>query len=328
MTEVGRGAPRRPLSRRAFTTAATTAALAPLVASGQAAATPAGKTAGKPAGVRHVTLYAEKLPDGQLGYGLEPGKATIPGPLIEMVEGETLQIEMVNNLDVTASLHVHGVDYDTASDGTRMNDSVVEPGGRRTYTWRTHALRHRAGGTFELGSAGYWHYHDHVVGTDHGTGGIRAGLYGPLVVRRKGDVLPDKQFTVVFNDMTINNRKAHEAPDFVAKIGERVEFIVITHGEFFHTFHVHGHRWADNRTGLLESPQDRSRVIDTRTTGPGDSFGFQVIAGARVGPGHWMYHCHVQSHADMGMAGMFMVTDENGNMPGHNMPAHPKGTPH
>ncbi|WP_405148171.1 multicopper oxidase domain-containing protein [Sphaerisporangium sp. NBC_01403] len=74
------------------------------------------------------------MPDGQLGYGLEPGKATIPGPLIEMVEGETLEIEMVNNLDVTASLHVHGVDYETTSDGTRMNDSVVEPGGRRTYT--------------------------------------------------------------------------------------------------------------------------------------------------------------------------------------------------
>jgi FtsP/CotA-like multicopper oxidase with cupredoxin domain len=320
MTEVGKGAPRRRLSRRAFTTTATAAALAPLVASSKATASPTARTADKPSGsVRRMTLYAEKLADGQMGYGLEPGKATIPGPLIEMVEGETLEIEMVNNLDVTASLHVHGVDYDTASDGTRMNDSVVEPGGRRTYTWRTHAPRHTPGGTFELGSAGYWHYHDHVVGTDHGTGGIRAGLYGPLVIRRKGDVLPDKQFTVVFNDMTINNTKAHEAPDFTAKLGERVEFIVITHGDFFHTFHVHGHRWADNRTGLLESAQDLTRVIDTRTTGPGDSFGFQVIAGARVGPGHWMYHCHVQSHADMGMVGMFMVTDENGNMPGHPM---------
>jgi FtsP/CotA-like multicopper oxidase with cupredoxin domain len=329
MTEVGRGVPRRLLSRRAFTTAATTAALAPLVASGQAAATAAEPTAGNGKGkVRRITLYAEKLPNGQLGYGLEPGKATIPGPLIEMVEGETLEIEMVNNLDVTASLHVHGVDYDTASDGTRMNDSVVQPGGRRTYTWRTHARGHRRGGTIEAGTAGYWHYHDHVVGTDHGTGGIRAGLYGPLVVRRKGDVLPHKQFTVVFNDMTINNRKAHEAPDFVAKIGERVEFIVITHGDFFHTFHIHGHRWADNRTGLLEGPQDPSRIIDTKTTGPADSFGFQVIAGERVGPGAWMYHCHVQSHADMGMAGVFMVTDANGNMPGHTMPGHSMDMPH
>jgi FtsP/CotA-like multicopper oxidase with cupredoxin domain len=321
MTEVGRGISRRLFSRRAFTAAATTAAFAPLVASGQAAAAPANKPADKPhGGIRRITLYAEKLPDGQLGYGLEPGKATIPGPLIEMVEGETLEIEMINNLDVTASLHVHGVDYDTASDGTKMNDSVVAPGDRRTYTWRTHAPGRRPGGTIEPGSAGYWHYHDHVVGTEHGTGGIRGGLYGPLVVRRKGDELPDKQFTVVFNDMTINNRKAHEAPDFVAKIGERVEFIVITHGDFFHTFHIHGHRWADNRTGLLEGPQDPSRIIDTKITGPAESFGFQVIAGERVGPGHWMYHCHVQSHADMGMAGVFMVTDANGNMPGHSMP--------
>jgi FtsP/CotA-like multicopper oxidase with cupredoxin domain len=311
MTEVDRGAPGRLFSRRAFTTAATTAAFAPLVASGKAEAT-SDKPAGKPGGgggTRRITLYAEKLPDGQMGYGLEPGKATIPGPLIEMVEGETLEIELVNNMDVTASLHVHGVDYDTASDGTKMNDSVVEPGGRRTYVWRTHAPGRRRGGSIEHGSAGYWHYHDHVVGTEHGTGGIRAGMYGPLIVRRKGDLLPDKQFTVVFNDMTINNRAAHQAPEFTARLGERVEFIVITHGEFFHTFHIHGHRWADNRTGMLEDPKDSSRIIDTRTTGPGDSFGFQVIAGERVGPGDWMYHCHVQSHADMGMVGIFKVTE-------------------
>ncbi|GAA3105736.1 hypothetical protein GCM10020001_024250 [Nonomuraea salmonea] len=130
-----------------------------------------------------------------------------------MVEGDTLEIEMVNTLDVAASLHVHGVDYDVASDGTRLNDGVVEPGGRRTYIWRTHAQGRRGGGAgIEPGSAGYWHYHDHVVGTPHGTVGIRQGLYGPLVVRRKKDVRPDKTFTVVFNDMMINNRPAHDAP--------------------------------------------------------------------------------------------------------------------
>lgn len=317
MTEVGRGVSRRVLSRRAFTTAATTAALAPLVASSQAAAKPAATTAGNPGGPRRMTLYMEKLPNGQMGYGLEPGKATIPGPLIEMTEGETLEIEVVNNLDVEASLHVHGVDYDTANDGTKMNNSVVEPGGSRTYTWRSHAPGRHDSGIIESGSAGYWHYHDHTVGTEHGTGGIRAGLYGPLVVRRKGDVLPDKQFTVVFNDLTINNRAADDAPQFTAKLGERVEFIVITHGDFFHTFHVHAHRWADNRTGLLDNPNDTTRTIDTRVTGPGTSFGFQVVAGDRVGPGAWMYHCHVQSHADMGMVGIFMVTNADGTMPDH-----------
>ncbi|MFC7641834.1 multicopper oxidase domain-containing protein [Streptosporangium lutulentum] len=118
------------LSRRAFTTSAAAAALAPLVTASQTAASAQAGTASTTMGaVRRIILYAERLEDGQLGYGLEPGKATIPGPLIEMVEGDTLEIEMVNNLDVTASLHVHGVDYDVASDGTRLNDSVVEPGG-------------------------------------------------------------------------------------------------------------------------------------------------------------------------------------------------------
>lgn len=94
-----------------------------------------------PAGgvVRHLKLYAEKLADGSMGYGFEKGKASVPGPLIDINEGDTLHIEFENTMDVAASLHAHGVDYDIASDGTRMNRSIVEPGETRTYTWRTHA---------------------------------------------------------------------------------------------------------------------------------------------------------------------------------------------
>lgn len=326
MTESGAGT-RRLFSRRAFAAGAAAAAVVPTVLGATAAtADPKDKPTGNGQGngkgtVRNLTLYMEKLPNGGMGYGLKPGEATIPGPLIEMTEGDTMNIEVVNNLDVAASLHVHGMDYDVASDGTKMNDSVVEPGGRRTYVWRTHAPGPNHDGTWDAGSAGYWHYHDHNVGTEHGTGGIKKGLYGPVIVRRKGDVLPDKQFTVVFNDMTINNRGAHDAPTFKAVRGERVEFIVITHGDFFHTWHMHGHRWVDNRTGILQGPQDVSRVIDTKTVGPADSFGFQVLAGDRVGAGAWMYHCHVQSHSDMGMAGVFLVTEADGSVPG-GMPHH------
>ncbi|WP_130336524.1 multicopper oxidase domain-containing protein [Streptomyces sp. BK022] len=287
------------------------------VASAPSAAEPSPPTAPAGGQVRHLKLYAEKLPGGQLGYGLEKGKATVPGPLIELVEGDTLHIEFENLTDADASLHVHGVDYDIANDGTRMTGSHVESGGTRTYTWRTHAPGRRKDGTWQPGSAGYWHYHDHVVGTDHGTGGIRKGLYGPVVVRRKGDLLPDKQFTIVFNDMTINNRTAGETPDFEATVGERVEIIMITHGEYYHTFHLHGHRWADNRTGLLTGPDDPSRIVDNKITGPADSFGFQVVAGEHVGAGAWMYHCHVQSHSDMGMAGLFLVAKPDGTVPGH-----------
>ncbi|MFJ8647649.1 multicopper oxidase domain-containing protein [Streptomyces sp. NPDC093546] len=319
---------RRSFNRRLL---ASSAAAATGVTSLSAAAAPGATPAATPlrtapAGgrVRHLKLYAERLPDGQMGYGLEKGKATIPGPLIELDEGDTLHIEFENTMDVPASLHVHGVDYDTASDGTKLNRSHVEPGGTRTYTWRTHAPGRRQDGTWRAGSAGYWHYHDHVVGTDHGTGGIRKGLYGPVVVRRQGDVLPDKQFTIVFNDMTINNRPGHQSPNFQATVGERVEIIMITHGEYYHTFHMHGHRWADNRTGMLTGPDDPSPVIDNKITGPADSFGFQIIAGEGVGAGAWMYHCHVQSHSDMGMAGLFLVAKPDGTIPGYE-PHHPAG---
>ncbi|WP_062214804.1 multicopper oxidase domain-containing protein [Streptomyces sp. NBRC 109706] len=315
---------RRPgFSRRKFTSGAAVAALAPAGLAAGAVGLTSGRAAGQPTAnsgqpttneVHTITLYAEEISDGQAGYGLAPGEATIPGPLLEMTEGDTYEIELVNTMDVEVSLHVHGVDYTIENDGTAHSGSTVPPGESRVYTWTTHVPGVRDDGTLIPGSAGYWHYHDHIVGTAHGTAGLQMGLYGGLVVRRAGDVLPDKQFTIVFNDMTVNNLP--DGPDFEADLGDRVEIIMITHGEFYHTFHLHGHRWADNRTGLLESENDPSRIIDNKICGPADSFGFQVIAGEHVGPGHWMYHCHVQSHSDMGMGGMLIVNDAEGNAPG------------
>ncbi|WP_371663852.1 multicopper oxidase domain-containing protein [Streptomyces sp. NBC_00280] len=311
---------RRDFNRRVLlggAAVATSLSVAP-EAGGAAAATAApAKTAPAGGEVRHLRLYAERLADGRMGYGFTKGAASVPGPLIELNEGDTAHITLENTTDVAVSLHVHGLDYEISSDGTKLSRSDVEPGGTRTYTWRTHAPGRRADGTWRAGSAGYWHYHDHVVGTEHGTGGIRKGLYGPVIVRRKGDILPDTTYTIVFNDMTINNRPGHQSPDFEATVGDRVEFVMITHGEYYHTFHMHGHRWADNRTGLLTGPDDPSQVVDNKIVGPADSFGFQVIAGEGVGAGAWMYHCHVQSHSDMGMAGLFLVRKTDGTIPGY-----------
>jgi FtsP/CotA-like multicopper oxidase with cupredoxin domain len=265
---------------------------------------------------RKITMYAEALPGGLVGYGLAPGGATVPGPTLEIWEGDTLEIDLVNNTDQRLSIHPHGVHYSVDSDGSPLNDSFNDPGETRKYVWRTAAPSKAESGNYWMpGSAGYWHYHDHALGTDHGTGGLAKGLYGALIVRRKGDVVPDKQFTVVFNDMTINNLMAPDTPMFEARLGERVEFVAIGHGNSFHTFHLHAHRWADNRTGMLDGPNDPSLVIDTKDLNPGSSFGFQVIAGEGVGPGVWMYHCHVQFHSDGGMAGVFLVRNPDGSLP-------------
>jgi len=311
---------RNPLSRRSMLTGAAAAAAAtPLTATvlGSPAHAAPGNGRGNPSqgGTRRITMYAENLPDDLIGYGLEPGKATVPGPILEMWEGQTLEITLVNNTDRRLSIHPHGVDYRVDSDGSPMNDSFNEPGETRTYVWTTRGPRQDQHGLWWPGSAGYWNYHDHALGTPHGTEGLRRGLYGALVVRRKGDPLPDRQFTVAFNDMTINNKVAPDTPLLDARLGERVELICIGHGNMFHTFHLHAHRWADNRLGLLDGPNDPSRVVDNKDLNPGSSFGFQVIAGDGVGPGAWMYHCHVQFHSDQGMSGIFLVRNEDGSVP-------------
>ncbi|MGH2755729.1 MAG: multicopper oxidase domain-containing protein [Actinomycetota bacterium] len=262
-----------------------------------------------------MSLFAERLKNGKIGYGRTRNSARIPGPTIQMEEGDCLQINLVNDTDERLSFHPHGVDYTVASDGTRLNNSCVEPGRARTYVVQAHAPNTRTDGSIDPGSAGYWHYHDHCMGTPHGTTGIKKGLFGALVVRRAGDLRPDRApHVLVMQGRSFNLKRAPRTPTIKADLGERVEFIVIGHGELFHTFHLHGHRWADNRTGVLRSPADETPIIDNRVVGPADSFGFQVIAGEHVGPGAWMYHCHVQGHSDAGMAGIFAVRDPDGTL--------------
>ena len=259
------------------------------------------------------TLFAERISKTRIGYGLTPESPRIPGPTLQMMEGDCLQVTLVNDTDEKLSMHAHGVDYTVASDGTPLNKSCVAPGKTRTYVFEAHLPTTRTDGSIDPGSAGYFHYHDHCMGTPHGTAGIAAGLFGAFIVRRAGDPEPDrKPFVVVMSGTTINLKKAPHTPLFEANEGERVEFVVIGHGDLFHTFHLHGHRWVDNRTGIPSGLTDTARIIDNRTVGPADSFGFQVIAGEGVGPGAWMYHCHVQGHSDAGMTGIFMVDTPGG----------------
>ncbi|MGH2786701.1 MAG: multicopper oxidase domain-containing protein [Actinomycetota bacterium] len=301
--------------------AALVAVMVGLVALGSVPTTASPRVAPRPQACdspdRTETLYAEyKRPNSyEIGYSRDPGKGRIPGPILEMTEGECLAVVLVNNTKQKLSFHPHGLDYTVASDGSRLNNSCVQPGKSRTYVISTHGPGPRPDGTFDPGSAGYWHYHDHCLGTEHGTGGIDRGLYGALIVRRPGDPLPDRKRQLVMHNITFNLKRAPGTPTIRATVGERVEFIIITHGELMHTFHLHGHRWVDNRTGLLEGPDNTAQVIDNKTQGPGDSFGFQVVAGEHVGPGAWMYHCHIQSHSDIGMAGLFLVSDESGRVP-------------
>jgi len=216
----------------------------------------------------------------------------VPGPLIRARVGDRIRVHF-KNLDFrfrnSHSMHFHGVHYAFPSDGSYIpgisgRGADVRPGQAFTYVLR-------AG----RDSVGAWPYHDHGPAMD---ASIAGGMYGMLSIISRRARWPDREFVVALSSMrgfmTINGRAfLGNTPVFRARVGDRVRWDVMSMGDDFHTFHVHGHRWL--RGGVPE---------DVRTVGPAESF---TVSWRERSPGAWYYHCHVESHMMAGMIGLYVV---------------------
>ena len=158
-------------------------------------------------------------------------------------------------------------------------------------------------------SVGVWPYHDH--GPNHMLNTFR-GLFGAIIVRRARARRP--------------RRRAGPGPALAAAAGHRrhpAPHQCINGRAFAGNtptiraqrrpgrrdprdrqrrqlphFHIHGHRWRDSRGGP-DAP-----FTDARPSGPNET----ITARFREdNPGRWLYHCHVFSHQDAGMAGWYLV---------------------
>jgi FtsP/CotA-like multicopper oxidase with cupredoxin domain len=217
----------------------------------------------------------------------------IPGPLIRARDGDEILVHF-KNMDTAFrrphSMHFHGVHYAVGSDGAYIpgfsgRGANVKPGA--TFTYRLKA---------DADSVGIWPYHDHSPSMHDS---IPGGLYGALSILPAKERAPDREFVVFFSAhegfMTINGRAfVGNTPVFRSRIGDVVQWDVLTLGDDFHTFHVHGHRWI----GPDGAP------ADTKTIGPAESFGVRWVEDVR---GTWLYHCHVESHMRQGMIGIYQV---------------------
>ncbi len=218
----------------------------------------------------------------------------IPGPLIRARVGDQLRIHF-KNMDtlwrVPHSMHFHGVHYAPASDGAYIPGfsgpgADVLPG--HSFTYRL---------TAGPDSVGVWPYHDHSPSMEQS---IAGGMFGMLSILGPHQPAPDREFEVVFTPlrkfMTIDGRAfVGNTPIFRAKVGQLVQWDVMGMGSDFHTFHVHGHRWI----GADGVPRD------TLTVGPAETF---AIRWREDAPGTWLYHCHVETHMDSGMIGIYRVS--------------------
>jgi bilirubin oxidase len=113
---------------------------------------------------------------------LLPGKSTeawayngtVPGPTIELREGDFVTIHFHSKLPQPTTVHWHGLHLPAGADGSPLNP--VMPGTSHDYVFRV-----------APGSAGTYWYHPHPDMTT--TEQVSRGLYGALIVRPAKDPL-------------------------------------------------------------------------------------------------------------------------------------------
>jgi manganese oxidase len=235
------------------------------------------------------------------GFAAHKGGINIPGPTLYAEVGDVLVVHFRNGLrkpNQAVTMHPHGVRYTPEYDGAYMGrythaGGYIEPGEEFTYQWECLP-----------DSVGAWPYHD------HGPNGVLnafRGLFGSIIVRPRGAKWPDVSYTLFFHTLSpdvtgldanfscINGHAyAGNTPTLRSRAGQDVEINVFGMDNFFHTFHMHGHRWRD----------ESGTPVDDKTLGPGETLRVRFT---EDNPGRWLYHCHVFSHMMMGMAGWYLV---------------------
>jgi manganese oxidase len=228
--------------------------------------------------------------------------AGVPGPVLRAQPGDTLRVHFRNEdrrFRRAHTMHPHGLSYGPEHDGTWMGHGTprggrVPVGGTHTYEWLV----------FE-DSVGVWPYHDHGP---HERDSVARGLFGAIVVRPAGERRPDVEHTLFLHHLgpdvlgqgrslaCVNGRAyAGNTPRMRARAGQDVAMNVLSLGDEWHTFHIHGHRWK----GPSGAPEDAPFVAASQ----GMRIRFEEDS-----PGRWLYHCHVMHHMHHGMAGFYDVS--------------------
>ena len=110
------------------------------------------------------------------------GDRTVPGPVIEGIEGETMQVTLSS--DMPHSIHLHGLDVDQANDGVPATSGYVARmrGGGMMNFGRVNGYTNLGSPftyTFTAPHAGTYMYHCHVDTVLH----VEMGMFGTVIIR-------------------------------------------------------------------------------------------------------------------------------------------------
>ena len=123
----------------------------------------------------------------------------VPGPTLDVREGDHVIIHFRNELPEPTTVHWHGIHLPFESDGSPFHP--IKPGESRTYEF-----------TVRPGTAGTYWYHPHP---DHRTGfAIGKGLFGAIIVHAANDPLPPMtERLIILSDNRFLKDGAIDFPD-------------------------------------------------------------------------------------------------------------------
>jgi FtsP/CotA-like multicopper oxidase with cupredoxin domain len=238
---------------------------------------------------------------------------SVPGPTIEVDEGDRVRIIVENKLPEVFAPHWHGLEIPIGMDGTPgISQKPIAPGESFTYE-------------FTLNQNGTFFYHSHMAMQE------MMGMIGMFVIHPKVAHLPlvDRDFAIVlqewwinpnntipntlameFNWLTMNGKAAPATTPLIVKRGERVRIRLVNMGMDHHPIHLHGMQFLTTGTeagrGLGPFTQHENTVL----VGVAQARDIEFVAS---NPGDWMLHCHLPHHMMNQMATMVgpMMVDAN-----------------
>jgi manganese oxidase len=257
---------------------------------------------------------------------------TMPGPTIQVHEGDRIRIVLHNELPEPTSLHLHGLELQNRVDGVPfvVMDPVM-PKASRSYE-------------FHLHQEGTFFYHAHFAMQE------AIGMVGLLIIHPRKTHQPavDQDFALIaqefvirpasntpdttamdFNFLTFNGRCGPYCTPLVCKLGHRVRIRVLNFSTAdHHPIHLHGHTFWVTGTEGGRIPEPAWVPGNNVLVGVAQVREFEFIAN---NPGDWVMHCHMFHHmmnhmvSGVGPGSRGMAKD-GGEDPRYQVPAFPQGT--
>ncbi len=244
---------------------------------------------------------------------------SVPGPTIQVNEGDRVRLNVVNRLPEPFSMHWHGLEIPVEMDGMPgISQDAIAPGASFAYE-------------FTLKQNGTFFYHSHMAMQE------MMGLIGLFIIHPRVAHTPrvDRDFGIVmqgwailpnntipnslameFNWLTFNGKSGPATTSLLVKLGERVRIRLVNLGMDHHPIHLHGHQFYV--TGS-EGGRFRTAAVEPANTvlvGVAQARDIEFVAD---NPGDWHFHCHLPHHMMNQMASMvgpIMMSHANMKAPG------------